>query len=137
MHTFTLIKKYHFYAAHRNVAIGGKCANLHGHTYYVELGLRLEQHTEQEVTMLFEDIDNRLEPIVKHLDHCLLLDSADPQAELLRLVAGRYVEFPFPTSAENLARWIYERIEEEWPRAIEYVQLQETTTSTVRYAPMP
>lgn len=137
MQFFTLLKKYHFYAAHRNVAVGGKCANLHGHTYHVEISLRLLQRSEDEVTVLFEEIDRRLEPIVKELDHCLLLDAADPQADLLRQVAGRYVEFPFPTSAENLARWLCVRVEEEWPGVVDYVQLQETTTSAVRYSPQP
>ena len=132
---YTLLKKYHFYAAHRNLAIGGKCANLHGHTYYVEVSLRLMQASPQGVTVLFEDIDRRLEPIVKSLDHCLLLDRADPQADLLRQVAGRCMEFDFPTSAENLARWLGEQIEAHWPNVLDYVQVQETTTSTVRYSP--
>ncbi len=132
---YTLLKKYHFYAAHRNVAIGGKCANLHGHTYYVEVALRLLQASPDAVTVLFEDVDRRLEPIVKSLDHCLLLDRADPQADLLRQVAGRCMEFDFPTSAENLARWLGEQIEAQWPGVLDYVQLQETTTSTVRYSP--
>lgn len=127
---FTIIKKYHFYAAHRNQSIGWKCQNLHGHTYYVQVGLDLEQK-QWGITMQFQHIDDIIDPIIKKLDHWLLLYDQDPWLDIIQQLDTSIVLFPYETSAENLARYIYEQIAQYI--TVSYVDLQETTTSTVRY----
>lgn len=135
--TFLVIKRYHFYAAHRNETLAGKCANIHGHTYYLRVGLRLGQQNGNGVTLLFEDIDRLLEPVLQPFDHAFLLNRQDPIAPQLRALPCKLVELDGPTSAENLARYIYDGIAAQpgVPKgSLAYVDLQETTTSIVRYA---
>ena len=72
----TIEKKYHFYAAHRNKEAGEKCGRIHGHTYNVVCWFTFDA-MENGITMLFSDIDDRIEPIVKEYDHYLLMDAND------------------------------------------------------------
>ncbi len=130
---FQLTKHYHFYAAHRNEQMKGKCANIHGHTYYVRVGLRLTRENDNEVTMLFSDIDQQLEPIFEPFDHAFLLDKNDSKAEAIRELAGKVKEFDYPTSAENLARYFYKEVDARMGGLVDYVEVQETTSSVVRY----
>lgn len=125
-----IIKKYHFYAAHRNKSAGEKCGRLHGHTYNVVCHFKFDQ-LNNGITMLFSDIDSIVEPIIKQYDHYLLLHNLDPLCEMLDLVDEPYIELPFETSAENLALWIFNQIESKLP--IVKIELAETKSSNVVY----
>lgn len=62
---FEVIKKYHFYAGHRNqYIIGSKCVNPHGHTYKVAFSFLFpyeaisgEDGDKSGVTVPFEVFD--------------------------------------------------------------------------------
>ena len=126
-------KKYHFYAAHRNEYLEGKCQNLHGHTYYVHVRLKFTQTDESGVTMLFESIDDIIDPIIAGLDHCMLIHEKDEALlEAANLLHSKRVVFPHPTSAENLAKYLYNNISAANLEVSE-VRLQETTSSIVIY----
>lgn len=123
-------KKYYFYAGHRNKDAGEKCGRLHGHTYDVVCTFKFTK-MKNGVTMLFGDIDKIAEPIIKYYDHHFLVYKDDPLKELLDLSNEPYRELPFETSAENLAIWIFNIIEEQLP--IVRIELSETKSSTVIY----
>jgi 6-pyruvoyl-tetrahydropterin synthase len=125
-----IIKKYHFYAAHRNKSAGVKCGRLHGHTYDVVCTFKFEE-LHNGITMLFSDIDSIVEPIIKQYDHYLLLHNLDPLCEMLELVDEPYIELPFETSAENLALYIFNQIQARLP--IVRIELAETKSSNVVY----
>jgi 6-pyruvoyl-tetrahydropterin synthase len=125
-----IIKKYHFYAAHRNKSAGEKCGRLHGHTYNVVCHFKFDQ-LHNGITMLFSDIDSIVEPIIKQYDHYLLLHNLDPMCAMLDMVDEPYIELPFETSAENLALWIFNQIESKLP--IVKIELAETKSSNVVY----
>lgn len=97
----TITRYYHFYAAHRNVGIGGKCARLHGHRYGVEVTLA-PPYSSDGVSVAFEDIDAVIAPIIKTFDHRTLLDDRDALMQV-DVIARDAVVVPFPTSAENMA----------------------------------
>ena len=63
-------KTYHFYAGHRNKSAGEKCGRLHGHTYNVVCHFKFNQMTNG-VPMLFSDIDEKVEPIIKSFHYFL------------------------------------------------------------------
>ncbi|MEM6800878.1 MAG: 6-carboxytetrahydropterin synthase [Bacteroidota bacterium] len=126
-------KKYHFYAAHRNEYLEGKCQNLHGHTYFVYVQLSFGSTDESGVSMLFESIDNIIDPIIKTLDHSTLIHEKDTDLiEAVNLLNSKRVVFPYPTSAENLAKYLYDTISAS-KLAVKEIRLQETTTSVVIY----
>jgi 6-pyruvoyltetrahydropterin/6-carboxytetrahydropterin synthase len=130
-------KSFHFHAAHRNTSAGEKCGRLHGHTYHITAFFSFLPPSKQGsgVTMLFSDIEARVEPIIKALDHYLLLHDADPLCELLRLAAEPFQCLPFETSAEHLAMWLFSQIKTIGHLPITRLELAETTTSTVVYEP--
>ena len=125
-------KKYYFYAAHRNKQAGEKCGRIHGHTYNVKCYFEFNT-LNNGVTMLFSDIDNQVQPIVKSYDHYFLLYENDSLCEVLRLADEPFIELPFETSAENMAIWIFNRIKNETGLPITKIELAETKTSNVTY----
>jgi len=126
----TVTKKFHFYAAHRNLEIGGKCANLHGHRY--GLSITVKEPMNGSVSILFEDLQNKIQPLVEELDHSLLLDVHDPAGMALKrsMACEKIYAMDNPTSAENLALDLFKRVENAGLN-ITKLELQETDSSTV------
>jgi len=91
-----ITQAFHFEAAHRlpNVPEGHRCANLHGHSYRIELTLEgpVDPHTGFVID--FFDIEAAFGPLLNTLDHHYLND-----------IAG----LDNPT-AELIAVWIWERV---------------------------
>ena len=125
-------KKYHFYAGHRNKNAGEKCGRLHGHTYDVVCEFKFTE-MKDGVTMLFSDIDNIAEPIIKKYDHYFILFEEDPLVDVFRLADEPFISVPFETSAENMAIWIFNRIKNEGKLPITRIELAETKSSTIIY----
>tara|TARA_R110002153_G_scaffold178250_3_gene331397 strand:+ start:3401 stop:3808 length:408 start_codon:yes stop_codon:yes gene_type:complete len=127
-------KKYYFYAGHRNKTAGEKCSRLHGHTYDVKCIFKFDT-MKNGVTMLFSDIDKKVEPIIKYYDHYFILWEEDSLCDILKFANEPYREVPFETSAENMAIWIFNRIKNEAEMPITRIELKETKTSTIIYEP--
>ncbi len=135
MRKFTIEKKYHFYAAHRNQNLEGKCRNIHGHTYDVVAHFEFEQK-DKEVTMEFGKIDELVEPMIKRFDHAFIIDSND---HLYKYLLDFNEEFKFlvlkrETSLENLAKEIFYCIEFTTLPIVK-LELSETKSSKVIYNP--
>ena len=126
-------KKYHFYAAHRNIHAGEKCGRIHGHTYEVLCYFEFNEINDNGVTCLFSDIDKLVEPIMKEYCHWFLLYEEDSLVSVLELANEPIKKLPFETSAENMAIWLFTRIENECKVPIKRIELAETKSSTVIY----
>jgi 6-pyruvoyltetrahydropterin/6-carboxytetrahydropterin synthase len=130
----TITKHFKFYAAHRNEEIGGKCASIHGHRYGI--AVTVEEPRNGSITMLFDEIEQRVKPLLDRLDHSLLLHAGDPARDTL-VASGaccRVYEVPFPTSAENMAEHILVKLRAAGLNVVE-LALQETDTSIVTVKP--
>lgn len=125
-------RKYHFYAGHRNKQAGVKCGRLHGHTYDVIVHIKPEK-LNNGIGVLFSEIDNKIEPIIKKYDHYLLLHEKDTLCNVLELANEEFIKLPFETSAENMAIWLYTRIKNETGLPISKIELAETKSSNVIY----
>jgi 6-pyruvoyl-tetrahydropterin synthase len=125
-----IYRKYHFYAGHRNEDAGEKCSRMHGHTYEVECCFAWHDFNG-DVAMLFNDIDEKAEPIIKYFDHYFILWAKDPMCEVMDEVGEVYRKVDFVTSAENMAKHLYDLIGEELP--IERIRLAETKSGFVEY----
>lgn len=112
-----LSKKFRLEAAHLlpEVPEGHKCRRLHGHSYCVELVLEGAVDPVTGWLMDYADVAAAFAPLHEQLDHHYLND-----------VEG----LSNPTS-ENLARWIWERLEGKLPLA--EVRIDETCTSACAY----
>jgi 6-pyruvoyltetrahydropterin/6-carboxytetrahydropterin synthase len=113
-----IFREFTFEAAHRLpfVPDGHKCARLHGHSYRVEIRVRGPVAAESGWVIDFADISAAFKPLHTVLDH-----------NYLNEVPG----LENPTS-ENLARWIWEKLEGAIAGLAEVV-VRETCTSGCVY----
>ncbi len=79
--------KYRFETAHRLFLTEGPCYTPHGHTWYVEIYLRLKSAPlpgPQNMFMDFKSLKKPWKSYIESLDHALLLNSKDPLYEFLK-----------------------------------------------------
>lgn len=115
--------RHNFETAHRLPHLGGKCTNLHGHSWWAEVTLTAPNLREDGTIVDFGAAKRRLrEWIDRHLDHGAMLGAADPLVPALKAdgtklfrfgaadpfeYEGLAVDLPYPTVelvAELLAR---------------------------------
>ena len=97
MYEITIIKS--FSAAHRLSNIGGKCEELHGHNFNVEVSLSAPGLNAEGLLLDFRILKEWTEEILEGLDHKYLNEQA-------------YFKNVNP-SAENLARYLHDQLEEK------------------------
>ncbi|MBU1992758.1 MAG: 6-carboxytetrahydropterin synthase QueD [Patescibacteria group bacterium] len=108
-------KEFKFDSAHHLPDYRGKCEEVHGHTYKLRVTLEGEVQSDGLV-FDFGDIEKIVqENVLEKLDHKDL---------------NTVIENP---SAEKIAIWIYDQLEDEFPEHVTLteVRLWETATSSV------
>lgn len=127
-------KKYHFYAAHRNERLQGKCQNLHGHVYRLNVFVQ-DSKKEDGTTILFNDIDNYLSTVIDTLDHSTIVHKKDEKLmKALEILGTKKYVIDVPSSCENLAEIIF-NVLKNIGLPIVKLELMETESSTVIYEP--
>jgi 6-pyruvoyltetrahydropterin/6-carboxytetrahydropterin synthase len=113
-----LVRSFTFQAAHAlpKVPETHKCRRMHGHSYRIEVAVRGPVDPDTGWLIDFAEIEERVEPVRKRLDHRVLND-----------VEG--LENP---TAEHLAAWIWERIRTDLP-GLHRVTVYETDSSGCHY----
>jgi len=119
---WSIYKEFRFEAAHSLPKHEGKCRRLHGHSWvgrvYVKGHTLCEAGSEKGMLMDFGVIESYIKPIrEKYLDHYYLNETT---------------ELENPTS-EELARWIYEKLELAGLPGLDAVEIRETCTSGCIY----
>lgn len=124
---YTVSVQAHYDSAHFLRNYSGKCERLHGHRYVVEAALQAERLNEAGIAFDFVDIKRELRGLADELDHENLND----------LPYFQEIE----TSAENQARFFYDRLKERLPadqaEGLLYVRVWETPTQWAQYGPVP
>jgi 6-pyruvoyltetrahydropterin/6-carboxytetrahydropterin synthase len=128
-------KSFTFDAAHRLQHHDGKCRNLHGHTYRVDIAVQADSlfamGPKEGMVLDFSDLTawwRRIEPV---LDHVTILQETDPIAAALVPSRTTVTTFPWPPTAERLAAWILADLMEDFD-LVEHnatVRVYETATS--------
>jgi 6-pyruvoyltetrahydropterin/6-carboxytetrahydropterin synthase len=112
---FTRISKtFRWEMAHRLPYHTGGCRNVHGHSYSmtIELAGEPDQHG---MLIDYFDIKSIVQPYIDEVDHAFLCDSSDELiVEFLKRSGLKAVYVNFPTTAERIAAWFYERLAEEF-----------------------
>jgi len=115
-------KEFRFEAAHQLPYHDGKCARLHGHSWrgvvYVSgTGLN-KSGSKAGMVIDYSDIKSYLKPLVDdYLDHHYLNKSTGLES---------------PTS-EEIAKWIFEQLEQAGLPGLVAIRIDETCTSTCIY----
>jgi 6-pyruvoyltetrahydropterin/6-carboxytetrahydropterin synthase len=114
-----IFRVFQIEAAHYlpNVPEGHKCRRLHGHSFRIEVRVGGEVGAESGWVMDFADVKRAFQPLFDQLDHHCLND-----------IDG----LENPTS-ENLARWIWRRLQPALP-GLKRIVVQETCTAGCSYS---
>jgi 6-pyruvoyltetrahydropterin/6-carboxytetrahydropterin synthase len=119
---FEICVEHSFAAGHALRNYRGKCENVHGHNYRVQVSVEGPELDENGLLHDFADLKKRLRQTSEYLDHQFIND--------LR---------PFDEinpSAENIARFIYDEVQKDLHNArVSAVKVWETDTSCAIYRP--
>ncbi|MDA8433022.1 MAG: 6-carboxytetrahydropterin synthase QueD [Nitrospiraceae bacterium] len=88
-----------FAAAHQLRGYKGKCENLHGHNWRVQVSVTAERLNEIDIAVDFHDLRKVAGEVVAPLDHAYLNDV-----------------FPFTEknpSSENIAKWVFDSLKKK------------------------
>jgi 6-pyruvoyltetrahydropterin/6-carboxytetrahydropterin synthase len=107
-----------FAAAHQLHGYQGKCENLHGHNWRVQVAVTAEKLNDIDIAMDFHDLKRLTNEVINQLDHSCLNQV-----------------FPFTEknpSSENIAKWIYDSLKK---RLVDYqVKISAVTVWESEYA---
>lgn len=114
-----IFKSFTIEAAHRlpNLPANHKCSRLHGHSFHVEIHCQGPLIEGPDWVLDFADIKQAFTPLYDQLDH-----------NYLNEIEG----LENPTS-ENLALWIWNRMQEKLP-SLSKVVIKETCTTGCIYS---
>jgi 6-pyruvoyltetrahydropterin/6-carboxytetrahydropterin synthase len=111
----------HFSSAHSLRGYKGKCEDLHGHNWGVEVAVRADKLDKTGMVIDFKELKGMLKEVIAELDHRHLNDL-------------EYFKEANPTS-ENIARYVFERLTERKTGIdICEVTVFETDTSSATYS---
>lgn len=113
-----MTKSFTFDAAHKLINYDGKCENLHGHTYKLEVSLEGDPD-ENGMIIDFTELKKVVEEkVIDVLDHSYINDVIEQ------------------STSENIAVWIWNRLERAFEREnarLYEIKLYETRDSYVTY----
>jgi 6-pyruvoyltetrahydropterin/6-carboxytetrahydropterin synthase len=119
---FEVCVEHTFAAAHLLRNYNGKCENLHGHNYRVQVAVEGDALNETGLLVDFTVLKGLLRKTSEYLDHRFINELA-----------------PFDEvnpSAENLAKFFHDEIQRDLPTArVSCVRVWETDTSYATYRP--
>jgi 6-pyruvoyltetrahydropterin/6-carboxytetrahydropterin synthase len=89
----------HFAAAHQLRGYKGKCENMHGHNFKVQVFVSADALNDIDLAIDFHDLKAMLKETISTLDHAFLNDV-----------------FPFTEknpSSENIAKWVFDSMKKK------------------------
>jgi 6-pyruvoyltetrahydropterin/6-carboxytetrahydropterin synthase len=107
-------KHFRFEAAHVLPHHPGKCARLHGHSYRLEVAIRGPLQSDGPARGMIEDFD-----VVKGVVRAHVVDVLDHQQ------LNEFIDNP---TAEQIAMWIWRRLDDQL-QGLDEIVLWETATS--------
>ena len=127
-----------FDSAHFLSGYNGKCANLHGHTWTVEVTVseaRLITVGEKRGMVIdFSDLKKAVRALADSFDHTLIYERGTLRESTLLALRDEgfsLTEFPDRPTAENFARYFYERLSAQLP--VSSVTVYETPHNCATY----
>jgi 6-pyruvoyltetrahydropterin/6-carboxytetrahydropterin synthase len=108
-----IAKEFRWEMAHRLPFHTGGCQNLHGHSYRAWIALEGDPDPNGMVLDYLE-LARLVQPLLEKLDHAFLCSTDDT---LMQEFFRQHPEFkvvfvPFPTTAENIARYLADQLRE-------------------------
>ena len=138
---FKISKEFSFDMAHLLDGHDGKCQNLHGHTYKLQVeiaGNLFESGAKKAMVIDFSDLKAVVKKaILDPIDHAFIYDKTSEReskiAKLLQDLDSKTFGVPFRTTAEEMSRFIFNRLKYDEKLAVSAIRLWETPTSFCEY----
>ncbi len=128
-----------FDSAHFLADYYGKCENLHGHRWRMEVTLGAEQlqdeGTMRDMVLDFGVFKKAVRGIAESLDHTFLVEEGTLAPETIAALQGEGFSLtllPFRTTAENLAHYVFDKLAEQGLPVVE-VEVDETPNNRAFY----
>lgn len=119
---YELMVETQFSAAHQLRGYKGKCENLHGHNWRIQVVITAEKLNDIGLAMDFHELKKITNELILTLDHSVLNEM-----------------FPFTEinpSSENIAKWMYDSIKKKLNNnniAVASVTVWEAETASATY----
>ncbi len=126
-----------FDSAHFLKGYGGKCSNIHGHTWKIEVAASAELIAGGEkrgMVLDFSDLKKAVRGIASRFDHTLIYESGSLRRETIAALSAEgfsLTEIPFRPTAENFAKYFYDELSKSLP--IKSVAVYETPENCAVY----
>lgn len=114
---YTLKVRDHFDSAHYIKDYPGKCAEMHGHRWDLEVGIRGDSLDRLNILTDFSLIKKDVKMLTGQLDHHVLNDCLEIEN----------------VTAEFLAKWFYDALAEIYEDALNHVTVWESPECSVTY----
>ncbi|NQX47616.1 6-carboxytetrahydropterin synthase [Paenibacillus tritici] len=130
----SVCKIFTFDAAHQLIGHKGKCCNVHGHTYKLEVVLKgvpsaLAGQSDEGFVADFSDIKGMVkQTVVDRLDHAFLAMGNETVLKTLMASGSKVALLSFRTTAENMSAYIAHELKRA-SLPVYSVKLWETPTS--------
>ena len=140
MSNIRITKQFSFETGHALYGYDGKCKNVHGHSYHLDvtvIGQPISDSTHVKFGMVidFSDLKKIVkEEIVTVFDHATVFNKNTPHVELANELASRghdVILVGYQPTSERMVIDFAEKIKKRLPETIKLhaLKLQETTTS--------
>lgn len=138
---FKIAKEFSFDMAHMLDGHDGKCQNLHGHTYKLQVEVTGNLHLEgakRGMVMDYSDLKAMVKQhILDPMDHAFIYDLQSEKetkvAQLLMDLDSKVYGIPSRTTAEEMAKYMFEKLANVG-LPVSLIRLWETPTSYCEYS---
>lgn len=137
---YTLQTNASFDSAHFLKGYQGKCSNIHGHRWTIEVTVASDEVEEdgqiKGMIVDFKTLKNDLKDLADAFDHKFIIEEGslkEKTKEALLEEKFAIVELPFRPTAENLAKYFYEKMEEKEYQVV-LVKVYETPNNCAGYS---
>lgn len=136
---YKLKTKACFDSAHFLAGYEGKCRNIHGHRWTVEIVVGSEalatDAQNRGMVVDFSELKKDLKALTENLDHCLIIEAGSLKPKTLEALQDenfRVIQMEFRPTAENFARYFYEQMKQKEYRILE-AWVYETPNNVASY----
>jgi 6-pyruvoyltetrahydropterin/6-carboxytetrahydropterin synthase len=136
---YILKTEHSFDSAHFLAGYIGKCGNIHGHRWRVEIEVQSEKLRKdgqmEGMVIDFGDLKKDAKSIIDFYDHALIIQEGTMREETLNCIVQdgfRVIQVDFRPTAENFAAFFYNKIKEKG-YSVKRATVYETPANSASY----